>query len=88
MLSFDDKGIAMRHEDLREATRKATEKTPHTLHSRLAKGEKSNRKRMAKVARWSLCARDHRMNELSVWTRTAGASSIRYPARTATTAER
>jgi hypothetical protein len=50
VLSFDDKGIAMRHEDLREATRKAAEATPHTLHSRLAKGEKPNRKRMAKVA--------------------------------------
>jgi hypothetical protein len=50
VLSFDDKGIAMRHEDLREATRKAAAATPHTLHSRLAKGEKPNRKRMAKVA--------------------------------------
>ena len=50
VLSFDDKGIAMRHEDLREATRKAAEATPHMLHSRLAKGEKPNRKRMAKVA--------------------------------------
>ena len=50
VLSFDDKGIAMRHEDLREATRKAAEATPPTLHSRLAKGEKPNRKRMAKVA--------------------------------------
>jgi hypothetical protein len=50
VLSFDDKGIATRHEDLREATRKAAEATPHTLHSRLAKGEKPNRKRMAKVA--------------------------------------
>lgn len=50
VLSFDDKGIAMRHEDLREATRKAAEAKPRTLHSRLAKGEKPNRKRMAKVA--------------------------------------
>lgn len=50
VLSFDDKGIAMRHQDLREATRKAAEETPRTLHSRLTKGEKPNRKRMAKVA--------------------------------------
>lgn len=50
VLSFDDKGIAMRHEDLREATRKAAEQTPRVLHSRLTKGEKPNRKRMAKVA--------------------------------------
>lgn len=40
----------MRHNDLREATRKAAEATPRTLHSRLAKGEKPNRKRMAQVA--------------------------------------
>jgi hypothetical protein len=50
ILSFDGKGIAMRHEDLREATRKAAEAAPNTLHSRLAKGEKPNRKRMAQVA--------------------------------------
>ena len=50
VLSFDGKGIAMRHDDLRAATRKAAEETPRTLHSRLAKGEKPNRKRMAQVA--------------------------------------
>lgn len=50
VLSFDGKGIAMRHEDLREATRKAAETTPHRLHTRLAAGEKPNRKRMAQVA--------------------------------------
>jgi hypothetical protein len=50
VLSFDGKGIAMRHDDLRAATRKAAEATPRTLHSRLAKGEKPNRKRMAQVA--------------------------------------
>jgi hypothetical protein len=50
VLSFDGKGIAMRHDDLREATRKAADATPRTLHSRLAKGEKPNRKRMAQVA--------------------------------------
>lgn len=50
VLSFDGKGIAMRHDDLRAATRKAAEAAPRTLHSRLAKGEKPNRKRMAQVA--------------------------------------
>lgn len=49
VLSFDGKGIAMRHEDLREATRKAAATEPK-LHTRLAKGEKPNRKRMAQVA--------------------------------------
>lgn len=50
VLSFDGKGIAMRHADLREATRKAAAATPRALHTRLAKGEKPNRKRMAQVA--------------------------------------
>lgn len=50
VLSFDGKGIAMRHADLREATRKAAEAEPKRLHTRLAKGEKPNRKRMAQVA--------------------------------------
>lgn len=49
VLSFDGKGIAMRHEDLREATRKAAASEPK-LHTRLAKGEKPNRRRMAQVA--------------------------------------
>jgi hypothetical protein len=50
ILSFDAKGIATRHKDLREATRKAAEATPRRLETRLAKGEKPNRKRMAQVA--------------------------------------
>lgn len=50
VLSFDGKGLAMRHDALRAATRKAAEQTPRTLHSRLATGEKPNRKRMAEVA--------------------------------------
>lgn len=50
ILSFDGKGIAMRLHDLRAATRKAAETTPRRLHTRLAKGEKPNRKRMAQVA--------------------------------------
>jgi hypothetical protein len=50
ILSFDGKGIAMLHRDLREATRKAAEQTPRRLETRLTKGEKANRKRMAEVA--------------------------------------
>lgn len=60
VLSFDGKGIAMRHDDLREATRKAAEAKPRTLHSRLAKGEKPNRKRMAQVAAIYSLPRWHR----------------------------
>lgn len=50
ILSFDGKGIAMLHRDLRAATRKAAEQTPRRLETRLTKGEKANRKRMAEVA--------------------------------------
>jgi len=50
ILSFDGKGIATLHRDLREATRKAAEATPRRLETRLTKGEKPNRKRMAEVA--------------------------------------
>jgi hypothetical protein len=50
IMSFDGKGVAMRLEDLRPATRAAAEATPRRLHTRLAPGEKRNRKRMATVA--------------------------------------
>jgi hypothetical protein len=50
VLSLDGKGIVMRHEDLREATRKAAESSQHKLDRRLSKGEKKDRKRMATVA--------------------------------------
>jgi hypothetical protein len=50
VISTDGKGIVMRHEDLREATRKAAEKKVNKLETRLSPGEKSNRKRMAQVA--------------------------------------
>lgn len=50
ILSFDGKGIAMRHEDLRAATKRAAEATPRRLETRLTSGEKKNRKRMAQVA--------------------------------------
>jgi hypothetical protein len=50
VISGDGKGIVMRHEDLREATRRAAEKKVKKLETRLAPGEKSDRKRMAQVA--------------------------------------
>ena len=50
ILSVDGKGIVMREEGLREATRKAARKACHKLKTRLCSGEKRNRKRMATVA--------------------------------------
>jgi len=50
VLSVDGKGIVMRKQDLREATRKAAEEREHKLTTRLSKGEKKNAKRMATVA--------------------------------------
>ena len=50
VLSFDAKGIPMRRQDLRPETREAAETTPRRLSTRLTKGEKRNRKRMAEVA--------------------------------------
>lgn len=50
LISTDAKGIVMRHEDLRDGTRKAAEKSIRKLETRLTPGEKSNRKRMAQVA--------------------------------------
>ena len=50
IISTDGKGIVMRHEDLREGTRRAAERGGRKLETRLTPGEKSNRKRMAQVA--------------------------------------
>lgn len=49
-ISADGKGVVMRPDDLREATRKAAQKETHKLTKHLSKGEKKNRKRMATVA--------------------------------------
>jgi hypothetical protein len=62
ILSFDGKGIAMRHADLRPATKRAAETTPRRLETRLTSGEKKNRKRMAQVAT---------VYTLAPWVRTA-----------------
>ena len=50
VLTTDGKGVPMRKEALRVQTRKAAEGTAHKLRTRLSKGEKRHRKRMATVA--------------------------------------
>lgn len=50
VLTFDGAGIIMRPEDLRPATQKAAAKKTRKLGTRLTRGEKRNRKRMAEVA--------------------------------------
>lgn len=49
-LTTDAKGMVMRPEDLREATRKAAQRVKAPRHTRLSPGEKQPRKRMAPVA--------------------------------------
>jgi len=50
VLSFDGKGVVMRPEHLREATRKQSKNKKNKLKSRRSKGESAGRKRMALVA--------------------------------------
>jgi len=50
ILTLDGKGIVMRTEHLREATRKKAEASQPKLDRRVSSGEKKNRKRMATVA--------------------------------------
>ena len=51
VITGDAKGVVMHREDLRPATRTASERTPRSkLNTRLSKGEKRKRKRMAMVA--------------------------------------
>ena len=50
VLSCDAKGVVMRHEALRDQTRKQAQGSQTKLKTRLSKGEKRNRKRMAEVA--------------------------------------
>lgn len=50
VLTFDGKGIVMRPDGLREATRRAAEKAKPHLDHRTSPGEKKDRKRMAEVA--------------------------------------
>jgi hypothetical protein len=50
VLTFDGKGVAMRQEDLRPATRAAAANRNRKLEKRLTKGEKRATKRMSQVA--------------------------------------
>jgi hypothetical protein len=50
ILTTDGKGIVMRHDDLREATRKAAARAGPKRSARLSSGAKRQRKRMATVA--------------------------------------
>jgi hypothetical protein len=50
VLTFDAAGIIMRPRDLRKETQKAAAQATRKLDTRLSKGEKRNRKRMAQVA--------------------------------------
>lgn len=50
VLTFDGKGIVMRHDDLRPATKAAAARRNRKLDKRLTKGEKRNSKRMSEVA--------------------------------------
>lgn len=49
VLTFDGKGIVMRHDSLRDNTKKSAKKN-NKLNSRLSPGEKKDRKRIAQVA--------------------------------------
>ena len=60
VISTDAKGIVVRHEDLREATRRAAETSARKLQTRLGPGEKANRKRLAQVATVYTVPRWHR----------------------------
>jgi len=50
VLTCDGKGVVMRQQDLRPATQKAAKSSKHKKQTRLSRGEKRNRKRMATVA--------------------------------------
>lgn len=50
VLTTDGKGIVMRPDHLRDETRERAQSTTRKMRTRLARGEKPNRKRMAQVA--------------------------------------
>lgn len=63
VLTTDGKGVVMRHEHLRPATKRAAEKSNPKLAKRTSKGEKRNRKRMSQVAAVYTVGRFVRMPE-------------------------
>ncbi len=66
IMSIDQKGVVMRKEWLREATRKAAGNENHKHTTRLSKGEKRQRKRMSTVATVYTVARHPRTAEMII----------------------
>jgi hypothetical protein len=65
VLTFDGKGVPMRHADLRPATQAAAARRTRKLATRLTKGEKRHTKRMAQVAAvYTLAAAPRRAEDL------------------------
>jgi len=60
VISTDGKGVVMRQEDLREATRKRAEASANKVETRLSPGEKADRKRIAQVCTVYSVERWHR----------------------------
>ena len=60
VITADGKGVVVRCEDLREATKKKAAKRKHAMTSRLGSGQKKNVKRMAEVAAVYTIRRHHR----------------------------
>jgi hypothetical protein len=81
IMSVDGKGIVMRHEDLREGTRRAAEEERHKLAGRLSKGEKRHRKRMATVATVYEVGRHHRLAEAIMGLRQRQQGAMPKPCR-------
>ena len=80
VLSTDGKGIVMRPESLREATRKKAERDKHKLATRLSAGEKRNRKRMAEVASvYDLERRPRSLDDILPRQKEEEAAKIRRP---------
>ena len=63
VITMDGKGIVMRHDDLRDGTKKKAQQQQGKKKARLGTGEKRNRKRMATVAAVYTVARQTRTAE-------------------------
>jgi hypothetical protein len=79
VISCDGKGIVMRPESLREQTKRANANEKHKLETRLSKGEKRNRKRMAMVATVYDIARQVRTAEGIMGVKISKSNIIPFP---------
>jgi hypothetical protein len=77
VMSLDGKGIVMRPEGLREATKKAAEKEKNTTKMRLSSTARPNRKRMATVAAIYTAPKHERTAETIMKKETAVATTVR-----------